>query len=204
MLTTVKDYLIRTCTCLRHYPYISKFDALVKNINSTADIVFNSRSMAIKNTENFKNLDEVNEIIEWVANLPDKNTYYSSLKTVFNRTIVSRDDIAMICSSVIAYRQYINKNRADYLIQSLVTVNSFVGSVGDVLNGTGQYISSQSYTQFKKKSWLTSFVDGGNLFSYYSKTKPAYIQNELFDYTGKIKAHGKLESGVKYTQLEML
>lgn len=201
MLTTPKDFLIRTCSCLRHYEYMSKTDALIKSSKSTAQIVWESRTIDIKNVENFNNIEEVAALLDWVNSLSSTN-YDSLLKTVCNKPLITETDMAVLCSAVVTYRKMLHYKAMNTRIASMVTNNEWPYSIGDIITGEGQIIYVDDSIRFKKKSWCVRLADcSGVMLVYYTNANPNYKPNQLISYNGKVKAWGMTTEHVKYTHI---
>lgn len=201
MLTTPKDFLIRTCSCLRHYDYMSKTDALIKSLKSTSQIVWESRHIDIKNAEIFSYIQEVTDMLCWVNTL-NASKYDVLLKNICNKSTITESDMSLLCSCVIAYRRSIDVNTMNARIAAMVTVNDWPYTIGDKLKGDGQIIYIDDSLKFKKRSWCVRLIDhSGVMLVYYTNINPNYKINELVAYDGKVKALGITDNNIKYTHI---
>lgn len=199
------EFLIRTCTVLDNFPFVTKIEALCKNVKPTAQFVIDSIvEQPIRAKETFRHLDEVNEIRSWglaFENSIDK--YKSLIYKEFKTGDVTPQNQFVLAASVPSYREFVETNKAVTLSKELVITNKWIGAKNDIIHGTGQLLSSHMYKQFNKINWLVRLVtEDGNMIQFYSPKKPNVKLGELVDYSGKVWQHGHTEYGINFTYIK--
>jgi hypothetical protein len=201
-----KDFIIRTCSCLVHYPFVSKTDAMIHSKKSTAQLVWESLpSIPIKANEIFKHAEEYSDISKWIDTLKSSNNKFElQLYTTFQQNEVTEPAIHMLAASVIAYREYAKLNKSLKLLKSNLECSEWIGKVGDSIKTTGQVLSVDRFKQFNKNSWAVRLADmKRRLVIYYNATDPNLKYGEMVDISGKISHHGIMnEIDMKYTRVK--